>query len=353
MKLAVFGGTGFLGYNFISQVLNNPAVELVVYSSSPKSLVNITRHDIDLRLFSVKQLHEIELDPDTDFIVNFSHPFGIREELTPRVQIQAFLDFLTANKTRIPDLRLIHLSTMSVYEPFDKSIAYTEGSQIAPPRTDSYATEKAFFEEQLKRLTQSSSWQLHLRPTVVYGPFCRPWTDRIMASFLQGNVLYSNMEGAIQPVYGSDITRFIVDRLSDFQPGTYNFAGTETVTWKAYFEFFEAIVGSGTLEYDQHIRSSELGPSVSLWRFYRDNIRELLSAIVKHKSFDAMAVPIAKKLPRGVVIWVRDTLFGGVAQASSLPPRESLFASAFFSENRLVSMRNFETRFPSFTFTSM
>ena len=54
---------------------------------------------------------------------------------------------------------------------------------------------------------------LMLRPTVVYGPFCRPWTDNLMTAFSSGDVLYRDMAGRIQPIYVEDVSDFVCARL--------------------------------------------------------------------------------------------------------------------------------------------
>jgi nucleoside-diphosphate-sugar epimerase len=96
-------------------------------------------------------------------------------------------------------------------------------------------------------LADADRWQLHLRPTVVYGPFCRPWTDRIFEAFRQGNVRYADLSGRIQPVYGEDVSRFIYERLLDFRPGIYNFPGPEEMSWQTFVDTFREIVGIGNL----------------------------------------------------------------------------------------------------------
>ncbi|RLA51488.1 MAG: hypothetical protein DRR42_10190 [Gammaproteobacteria bacterium] len=353
MKLAVFGGTGFLGYDFIKLASDSAEIELTIYSTSPKSLVNLARHELDVRLISVGRLEKVNLDKDTDFFINFSHPFGIRDEHTSREQIDLFIDFLARQKKIIPALRLLHLSSMSVYEPFNDEIFYTENSQLAPPKTDAYSSDKVYVESRIKALPGASEWQVHLRPTIVYGPFCRPWTDRILEAFLEGQVCYRDLSGIIQPVYGHDISRFIHSCLHHFIPGTYNMAGDEEVTWLEFLQFFEGIVCCGKLTRDPNSVPSEYGPSVGFFRFYKDNFKELMGIISREDSFVRMAAPIVGKLPRSLVVWVRDNVFGGEMGLPPKPRIVSLFASDFYRDNRMVSRAEFNQSFPDFQFKSL
>src|SRR3546814_6178913 len=84
MKIAVFGGSGFLGYSFVRHALQAGDVTPIVYSSSPKSLANVARHEIDIRLYPSSQPEAAQLDPDVSLIINYSHPFEARDKIGGR-----------------------------------------------------------------------------------------------------------------------------------------------------------------------------------------------------------------------------------------------------------------------------
>src|SRR3546814_11358988 len=84
---------------------------------SPKSLANVARHEIDIRLYPSSQPEAAQLDPDVSLIINYSHPFEARDNIGGADQIRGFVRFVAAAKQANPGLRLIHLSTMSVFEP--------------------------------------------------------------------------------------------------------------------------------------------------------------------------------------------------------------------------------------------
>jgi len=195
MKVAVFGGSGFLGYDFVRFALQRGGVELVVYSSGAGSLANVARHDVDLRLYPADDPQTVVLDDDTAVVVNFAHPFERRGEISGTEQINRFVRFIAAAKRSNRDLRLVYLSSMSVFEPFGRSHRFAEADPVRPPRDDRYAQEKVHAETELRNLPDADRWQLHLRPTVVYGPFCRPFTDRFLELFRQGDVGYIDLSG--------------------------------------------------------------------------------------------------------------------------------------------------------------
>ena len=353
MKLAVFGGTGFLGYDFVKSCIDSVDLELTIYSTSPKSMVNIARHDVDVQLISPAEFDDLDLPEDTDFIINFSHPFGFRDELLPKQQLNNFIAFVERQKKRIPSLRMIHLSTMSVYEPFSGSEAYCETDTLSPPASDAYATDKVYVESKLLAMEHSAQWQLHLRPTIVYGPFCRPWTDRIFESLKSGDVPFIDLSGKIQPIYGGDITRLIMQSLGDFLPGIYNMAGDETLTWKEFLSIFAEIVPDSKFVYTPNALPTDQGASVGVIKFYVQNLKAMFKLVVKDPTFDRMVGPIALRLPRSFVVWARDNVFMGATKTGIKTPVVSFLASPFFSKDRLVSMTSFKTNFKEFKFTSL
>ena len=134
MKVAVFGGSGFLGYDFVRFALRHGGVEPIVYSGGGKSLANVSRHDVDIRLYSADDPQAIALDDDVDVVVNFAHPFERRGGITGTEQIARFVRFVGQARRANPRLRLIHLSSMSVFEPFGRNRRFEDRSRAVVKR---------------------------------------------------------------------------------------------------------------------------------------------------------------------------------------------------------------------------
>ncbi|MBI2993377.1 MAG: NAD-dependent epimerase/dehydratase family protein [Gammaproteobacteria bacterium] len=353
MKIAVFGGSGFLGYDFIRFALKRGGIEPVIYSSSAKSLSNLARHEVDIRLYAAAEPQAVELDRDVGWLVNFAHPFERRGSISGKDQIARFVQFVGNAKRSCPGLRLIHLSSMSVYEPFARGLRFVETDALNPPRHDRYAEEKVFAETALRALPGAAAWQLHLRPTVVYGPFCGVWTDRILEAFTQGDVGFCDLSGHIQPIHGEDVSRFIYERLFDFRAGVYNLPGPEEISWQTFLETFRDIVGIGRLVALPDAVADRDGGSESAWDFYVNNVRELMRAVRKEPSFDRLAWRVARHLPVSMVQWVRSILLGrDAAAAAPCPiagkrPVSRLYSRRFFGEDRLVDGARLMVDFPA------
>ncbi len=344
MKVAVFGGSGFLGYDFVRAALAADGIAPVVYSSSAKSLSNVARHELDIRLYPSHEPERVSLEIDIDLLLNFSHPFEQRGGISGQAQVEGFARFVGRAHERNPRLRLIHISSMSVFEPFAPGHFFGEDEPQKPPRADRYAREKVRAEQALRALPEAASWQLHLRPTVVYGPYCGVWTDRLFEAFGAGDVAHASLDGRIQPLAGADLSRFLLARLHDFRPGVYNMPGPEVLRWADFFEVFRAIVGRGRL-----VRQPD-APPPSLLGFYASNLRELMHIVRREPAFDRIAVSIARHLPTEGVEFMKRLLLGRAERA----PRAATgalnrdYLRPFFGEDRLVSGAQLAADFPDF-----
>jgi len=348
MKVAIFGASGFLGYDFVRLLVEKADVTPVLYCTSPQGLTNLSRHEFDLRFVPYSALHREKLDSDIECVVNFGHPFRTRDELSPAEQVRAFAEFLRNQIAGNAKLKLIHLSSMSVLEPFAGGGDFSEEVPFDPPRNDEYATTKALMERALEKLPHAESNQLILRPTVVYGPFCRPWTDGPMSAFAVGDVIYSNLDGAIQPIYGRDISRFIYDRLKDFRSGLFNIAGKETMSWMQFLRYFEEIVDEGRLvarAATVATTSLEAGAASRLGKVSAQLIvfanRSLGSRFLRR---------IARYCPVELRQYVHRKLSAGQAGAGAMG---GAFDRPFFSGNRLVSRVKLAESFPDFLFSTL
>ncbi|MGE0484118.1 MAG: NAD-dependent epimerase/dehydratase family protein [Gammaproteobacteria bacterium] len=335
MRIAVFGGSGFLGYDFVRRVLAADRFQPVVYAGSARGLANLARHEIDIRLYDSACPGDVVLDREVEAVINFSHPFQSRGGISGAEQVRRFAAFVGDARRRQPRLRLVHVSSMSVYEPFAPGIAFSEDSPLRPPRADRYAREKVSAEEALHALPDAPAWQLHLRPTVVYGPFGGVWTDRIFEAFHGGDVAFQDLGGRIQPIWCGDVSDFILARLAEGAAGVFNLAGPEQMSWHDFLAGFAAIAARGRLV------EAAGAAEESAWRFYRRNLRELVQGIRRDPAFDRMAVRIATHLPDGTVPLLRRLLFGGkrstpAATHAQTPPVNTTYLRPFFAEDRLV-----------------
>jgi nucleoside-diphosphate-sugar epimerase len=352
MKTLLLGGTGFLGYDFYRTAIRNGTIEtdqLHVYSGSPGSLPNLARHPARILHAPINTLADRPVPEGVDYVVNYAHPFGIREGMSTSAQIDALSGFIVRVLKRNPTCRLVHVSTMSVYEPFAPEKRFPEDSPLRPPRKDAYAKAKVRMEGQLRGLIESSR-MLILRPTVVYGPYCRPWTDRLLAMFHEGGTVRCGaLKGRIQPIWGRDVTRFVLDRMKKFESGVFNLAGDEEMTWLDLVRFMGRVVGRGGVEVDPDLKSPTWAMSVKA--LLRDGLRALLTS----PNLKPAALPLAEAMPAAWLTAAKERLNRLKPIPMPPDPVEGVVGptGAFFDADRLVAIDKFKTGFPEFKLTSL
>jgi nucleoside-diphosphate-sugar epimerase len=353
VKVAILGGSGFMGYNLCRALIDDPRYEPVVYSTGAKNLANLSRHDVDLRLVRYSELAALSLDADVRFLINFAHPFGNREALSIESQVDILAGFTNRNLRANPDLRAIQISSMSVYEPFASGVEFAETASLQTPRSDRYAGAKHRFERRLTREARTSQRLMILRPTVVYGPFCRPWTDALLSDFGEGDVEYFDLDGRIQPLFVDDVSRFVCERLEDFRPGVFNLAGPDKMTWSEYLAFHEGIVDRGRLVRRDAEGARSDGPFAAI----RKPLMDLARANLREPALKDLARPIVNRLPASwserLKARVKNNL-GPIAEAAVARRGEpGRYCSDFFAEDRLVSMASTREEFPDLQVTSL
>jgi nucleoside-diphosphate-sugar epimerase len=235
-----------------------------------------------------------------------------------------------------------------VYEPFAQGVEFTEDSVLKPPKENRYATSKLEFEEALLKLPQAQSRLLILRPTVVFGPYCRPWTDNVMAGFMSGDVAYNSMEGLFQPLYVRDLTTFLFKQLTDFSPGVLNIAGSEKIRWLDFFQFFEDIVRSGKL-----VRYTQEDIELKDPRMI-DDMKSVASLLLKDPSFRRLSNPIRRFIPAQLKISLITRMeTAAVRNDKDRFVTNNAYCRPFFGQDRLVSMNRFNIKYGDVQFTDM
>lgn len=339
MRVAVFGGSGFIGYDFVRR--HRERWPMLVYTTNPASVVNLARHAIEIEHVPVTGLAGLCLPSDVEVVVNCAHPFGERDGVAPGRQADLLLDVFERGLRANPRLRLLHLSTMSVYEPFAAPQPCREDAPLQPPPGDSYACSKLSIERRLRAMSGARERTLILRPTVVYGPYCRPWTDRILAAFDAGDVVHQGLKGRFQPLFVEDLSRCMGEFLTDFQPGIFNVAGAETLRWVDFLAGFEQVVGRGRLVAGSP--SSEAAPETR--PAFGKRLQSTLRDILKLPAVKSWTRPVTSRLPDPVRKRMEKRVVG--VDYSAYRPRPEPVAAApfcapFFEHDRLVDTRRLQ-----------
>jgi len=91
-----------------------------------------------------------------------------------------------------------------------------------------------------------------VQPTIVYGPFSKPWTNAPAENLIYGTVILPDRgEGLCNAVYIDDLVDGMMQAAT--HPGAigerFIMSGPEPVTWGDFFEAFAAALGTARPEY--------------------------------------------------------------------------------------------------------
>jgi predicted dehydrogenase/nucleoside-diphosphate-sugar epimerase len=140
---------------------------------------------------------------------------------------------------------LIHLSTISIYEPLQDG-ALDEDSAF-PAAGTSYGMAKRALDARIQQAVLDSGLRATiLSPTVVYGPFGRAWTSTPAKRVRNGNVLLpENGEGLCNAVHVDDVCQAMIRAASiPHQNGSrYLVSADEPVSWAAFYGAYANALG--------------------------------------------------------------------------------------------------------------
>jgi nucleoside-diphosphate-sugar epimerase len=141
-------------------------------------------------------------------------------------------------------IRLVHVSTAAVYEPFPDHPLDESGET---GRVDSeYTVVKTEIENLLMRQVRELGLDLIiLQPTIIYGPHGRAWTDSPVKELLTGTVvLPEHGEGVCNAVYIDDVCHAIMASLTAAIPSGHRFliSGPQPTTWRAFYTAYQDIL---------------------------------------------------------------------------------------------------------------
>lgn len=339
MRVAILGAGGFIGYAFVREALRRGMTPVACWGS-PGSLVLLARHRMELR-----PVENLDLS-DVDVVVNCAHPFTVRGNRSLEAQTRTLRDNLLASGRP-----LIHLSTISVYEPFSAGLRPGEDLACSPPASDQYAQSKLRLDRELQQ--RAGERTLILRPTIVYGPFGRYWTDAFLAAFRAGDVSVPDAGGRVQPVLVDDLARLMADACEHFRPGLYNVGGPEELEWRALFRFWSEVAGGGSFH--------ETGPRPPTRPQRFSELRELARILLDAPPLRRLARPLVQRIPDSLRARFRRALGrpdrpllvpiaplpGEAPQVPALPPDlRGLAESGYFSQDRLVDLSRLRADFP-------
>jgi nucleoside-diphosphate-sugar epimerase/predicted dehydrogenase len=233
-KVAITGATGFIGGRLAERLLEQGA-EVRCLVRSMGAAVRLARLPVEIHKVDLTDAAAVtEALKDVQLV--FHCAYDPRSSSHNLIGTRNLIAAASAAKVK----RFVYTSTFSVYEPFpdgplteetrdgDKSWVYTR------TKLD---LEKAVLDAVREKGLQGTI----IQPTIVYGPFSRPWTIAPAEMLLYGTVVLPDQgEGLCNAVHVDDVVdaMILMTQRPEAVGERFVISGPEPVTWGRFFEAF-------------------------------------------------------------------------------------------------------------------
>ena len=243
-KILVTGSTGFIGGRL---------VEKLILNHNKKVTTVIRKYDNAARIARFSDIEMVKSNLDDDkmmslLIKNTDYVFHLAYDFASQQANLSSLDIIAKNCIK-HSKRLVHISTISVFEPLLDSTLNEKSASV--PCGLVYADRKLEIENKVFEYSNAGLDVVILQPTIVYGPYCNPWTLNPAEQLVSGTVvLPNNGNGVCNAVYVDDVCDAII-LAADSQKARgerFLISGNDYISWKHFFNTFEKILGVCSLK---------------------------------------------------------------------------------------------------------
>jgi len=313
-KVLVTGATGFIGGRVVEKLIldHKSHVRAIVRNLSNASRLGrfnleIVNGDICNRDIVDKSAEDCEL------IIHCAYDFRESHKDTNFVATENIINTCLKN-----NIKMVHISSIDVYGwPSDGFIDETS-PRVA--KGNDYAKTKLRVENKIFDYIRKRDLKATIiQPTIVYGPYSRPWTITPINQLKTGKiVLVEGGLGYCNEVYVDDVVDAILlaSANSNSNGESFLISNSRPITWKEFYNAYEKILGkSSTISLSQ----SEIAKIASKNRgSFKKEITQFIDIIRDIDFHDTMAKtplvnkayqPLIKYLPRDIKEKIRSRFF--------------------------------------------
>jgi nucleoside-diphosphate-sugar epimerase len=240
-KVLVTGATGFIGGRLVERLSRQNDVKVRCIIRDFERTNRLTSLPVELVHADLRNAAAIDSAiKGVNYVFHCAYDWHSR-----RQNIEGMHILLAACATHAID-RLIHVSTFSVY----KALSDGPLTEEAPDgdRSSKYVDIKLDLEQIVLDAVRSRGLAATIvQPTIVYGPFSGPWTDRPAEMLIFGEVILPDSgEGLCNAVYIDDVVDGLI--LAATSPKAvgerFILSGPEPVTWATFFTEIARALGT-------------------------------------------------------------------------------------------------------------
>ncbi len=243
-NVMVTGATGFIGGRLVEKLVLERGARVRALVKNFARASRIARFDLEMIPGGIADKEAVdEAVQGCDVVFNCAHDFNHPEDNIEGARA------LAQSCVRHGVRRLVHLSSISVYEPLPDHELDESAASI--PCGWAYPDNKLAGEELLLEYGKSEGLAtVVLQPTIVYGPFSRPWTLAPITKLRTGRVvLPSDRDGRCNAVYIDDVVdaMFLSAERDEAVGERFLISGPDAVSWTEFYETYERMLGTHSL----------------------------------------------------------------------------------------------------------
>ncbi|MFL2511027.1 MAG: NAD-dependent epimerase/dehydratase family protein [Candidatus Neomarinimicrobiota bacterium] len=243
-KVLILGSSGFIGSALIEEMYSKDfQISTVLRDFSKCGFISRFKK-VEKKYFDPSNTTLLKkLITENDIIINCIHDFGNQK-------FNISLIKTICESIINEDKKLIHISTISTYQPFINNQTINE-STLFQNKTFQYAKNKNEIDEiivgyQTKEKIQATI----IQPTIVYGKYSKPWTEKIINQLSNGKMVIPSDSGNCNLIHVKDLCNGIIKSI----PKEYNnekiiISNPEKISWIEFFEFFDSLFKDNRIIY--------------------------------------------------------------------------------------------------------
>ena len=240
-KVLVTGATGFIGGRLVERLVQQQDVQVRCIIRDSVRTARLGHLPVELVHTDLSNAHGI-----TRAVKGVNYVFHCAYDWhSHRQNINGLRNLVEACATHSVS-RLVHVSTFSVYEALPDGLLTEEAPD--GDRSNKYVDTKLDLEEIIFDAVHNRGLaSTVVQPTIVYGPFCAPWTNRPAEMLIFGDVVLPDFgEGLCNAVYIDDLVDGLI--LAAISPAAvgerFIMSGPKPVTWATFFTEMARALGT-------------------------------------------------------------------------------------------------------------
>jgi predicted dehydrogenase/nucleoside-diphosphate-sugar epimerase len=256
-RVAVTGATGFIGAHVVERMVGEPGTQVVAVVRNLRRLARLSHLDHDRVHYARADVRDRaalkEIFQDCDVVVHTA--FGTTGDAAEQSSVT--IDGTAAVLGAAIDAgvrRLVHISTVDVYNTVDSAILDENGPRLRPADNPGSYRQQKLAAEDLAMAAADELEVVCLQPTIVYGPWGPAWTVSVLEEDLRtaNETLPTGPNtGICNALHVHDLADAI--HFAATAPGVEHcqllVSGPEPIGWGAFYDKYRQLLGVAPPEF--------------------------------------------------------------------------------------------------------